>query len=58
MATVTGEPTTVAGVGRLLDVVLAGYSVVVFATLAGIVGAFLIERRAAESDASVQAPPL
>lgn len=49
MATVTGEPTTIAGVGRLLDVVLAGYSVVVFATLAGIVGAFLIERRAAEA---------
>lgn len=48
MATVTGEPTTIAGVGRLLDVVLAGYPVVVFATLAGIAGAFLIERRAAE----------
>lgn len=57
MATVTGEPTTIAGVGRLLDVVLAGYSVVVFAALAGIMGAFLIERRATESDASPQAPP-
>lgn len=57
MATVTGEPTTVTGVGRFLDVVLAGYSVVVFATLAGIVGAFLIERRA-ESDPAVQAPPV
>ncbi len=52
MATVTGEPTTVEGIGRVLDVVLGGYSVVVFATLAGIVGAFLIERRAAESDTS------
>lgn len=50
MATVTGEPTTIAGIGRLLDVVLAGYSVVVFATLAGVVGAFLIERRAGEAD--------
>lgn len=49
MATVTGEPTTVAGIGRVLDVVLAAYSVVVFATLAGIVGAFLIERRADEA---------
>lgn len=57
MATVTGEPTTIVGVGRLLDVILAGYSVVVFATLAGIVGAFLIEQRATESDASAQALP-
>lgn len=56
MATVTGEPTTIAGIGRLLDVVLAAYSVVVFATLAGIVGAFLIERRAAEASSS-ELPP-
>jgi voltage-gated potassium channel len=45
MATITGEPTTVPGIGELLDVVLAAYSVVVFATLAGSVGAFLVERR-------------
>lgn len=57
MATVTGEPTTIAGMGRLVDVVLAGYSVVVFAALASIMGAFLIERRATESDSSPQAPP-
>lgn len=55
MATVTGEPTTVPGIGRVLDVVLAAYSVVVFAALAGIVGAYLIERRAGE-DAAVAQP--
>jgi voltage-gated potassium channel len=49
MATITGEPTTIGGIGRVLDVVLAGYSVVVFAALAGFVGAFLIERRRDES---------
>lgn len=56
MATITGEPTTIDGIGRLLDVVLAGFSVAVFATLAGIVGAFLIERRAVEADAALPAP--
>lgn len=45
MATVTGEPTTVAGVGRVLDVVLASYSVVVFAALAASIGAYLLEQR-------------
>jgi voltage-gated potassium channel len=55
MATITGQPTTIAGVGRLLDVILAGYSVAVFATLAGIVGAFLIEQRTSEAEAASRA---
>jgi voltage-gated potassium channel len=46
LATVTGEPLTAAGgVARLVEVVLAVYSVVVFATLAGALGAFFLERR-------------
>lgn len=45
MVTITGEPTTVGGVGRVVDVVLGAFSVVVFATLAGAVGAYLVERR-------------
>lgn len=50
MATVAGEP--VGGVGwmRVLDVVLATYSVVVFATLAGSIGGFLLERGREERD--------
>lgn len=45
LATIAGEP--VAGAGgavRLLEVGLIAYSVVVFATLAGSVGAYLLER--------------
>lgn len=46
LATITGQPlgrdTTAA---RLADVVLSLYSVVVFATLAGMLGAFFLERR-------------
>ena len=45
IATITGEPTMLSGVARVIDVVLAAFSVVVFATLAGTVGAFLLERR-------------
>lgn len=56
MATITGEPTTLTGIGRMLDVVLAAFSVVVFATLAGSVGAFLLERRRAEVSASSAGP--
>lgn len=48
MATITGQPTTLDGAGRLLDVVLGSYSVVVFATLAGIVGAYLVEHKGAQ----------
>lgn len=44
MATITGEPTTLSGIAPIMDVVLAAFSVAVFATLAGTVGAFLLER--------------
>lgn len=50
IATVTGEPTgSKHGVAQVLDVVLALYAVVFFATLAGILGAFFIEQRHAET---------
>ncbi len=48
MATITGEPTTLSGIARIMDVILAAFSVVVFATLAGVVGAYLLEQRADE----------
>lgn len=45
LATIAGEPTgSDDGWNRLLEVVLIGYSVVVFAALAGSFGAFLLER--------------
>lgn len=54
LAATTGEPF---GRGepfaRLLEVALAVYSVVVFATLAGSLGAFFLEARASSTDASV-----
>jgi voltage-gated potassium channel len=47
LATATGEPMSASGgFVRLLEVILAVYSVAVFATLAGAVGAFFLERRA------------
>ena len=46
LATITGEPLTASGgFPRFLEVVLAVYSVAVFATLAGALGAFFLERR-------------
>lgn len=46
MATVTGEPlTATGGFARILEVGLAVYSVAVFATLAGALGAFFLDRR-------------
>ncbi|MDF2967903.1 MAG: hypothetical protein K0Q93_1681 [Nocardioidaceae bacterium] len=46
LATVTGEPPAADGaVARVLEVVLAIYSVVVFATLAGALGAFFLQKR-------------
>jgi voltage-gated potassium channel len=46
LATVTGEPLAADGaVARVLEVVLAIYSVVVFATLAGALGAFFLQKR-------------
>ncbi|WP_116709124.1 hypothetical protein [Actinomycetospora cinnamomea] len=51
LATVTGEPLSADdGVARVLEVVLAVYSVAVFATLAGAIGAYFLHARAAESD--------
>ncbi|MDQ4038703.1 MAG: hypothetical protein M3313_10255 [Actinomycetota bacterium] len=45
LATVTGEPLRASGaVARVLEVVLAVYSVAVFATLAGALGAYFLQR--------------
>lgn len=50
LATIAGEPLgRDDSFARLLDVVLATYSVVVFATLAGSFGAFFLEQRPARS---------
>ncbi len=47
MATVTGEPITgSAGVTQVTEVLLALYSVIVFATVAGSLGAYFLERKA------------
>lgn len=46
LGAITGEPTSSdTGVGQILDVVLALYAVVFFASLAGIVGAFFLDQR-------------
>jgi voltage-gated potassium channel len=46
LATVTGQPLTAeAGLARILEVVLAVYSVAVFATLAGALGAYFLDNR-------------
>jgi voltage-gated potassium channel len=59
LATVTGQPLTAeAGLARVLEVVLAVYSVVVFATLAGALGAYFLDERnraAASPEASAAA---
>ena len=48
LATVVGEPLTARGqLARVLDVALAVYSVAVFATLAGALGAYFLEGRGA-----------
>jgi voltage-gated potassium channel len=47
LATITGESTGAAhGVAQILDVVLAAYSVGIFATLAGALGAYFLEEQA------------
>lgn len=57
-ATVTGEPITGGnGVARVLEVVLALYSVVIFAAVAGSLGAYFLERRSEETSAA-RVPPL
>jgi voltage-gated potassium channel len=51
LATVTGEPLTApGGPARVLEVALAVYSVVVFATLAGAFGAFFLAERDRERE--------
>lgn len=46
LATVTGQPLTAdGGLARILEVVLAVYSVAVFATLAGALGAYFVDDR-------------
>lgn len=46
LATITGEPlSTRAGIAQVLEVGLALYSVVVFATLAGVIGAYFVDGR-------------
>jgi voltage-gated potassium channel len=46
LATITGQPLTAGhGAARFLEVVLAVYSVAVFATLAGALGAYFLENR-------------
>ena len=50
LATVAGEPIgSDDGLVRILELVLVGYSVVVFAALAGSFGAFLLERNQADT---------
>lgn len=53
LATITGEPTLGdTAIAKILDVVLALYSVVIFGAVAGSVGAFFIERRAEDARAA------
>ncbi|TQN42204.1 voltage-gated potassium channel [Blastococcus colisei] len=58
LATVSGEPLSAAGgFARLLDVALAVYSVAVFATVAGALGAFFLERNRPDLAATQPSPP-
>jgi voltage-gated potassium channel len=58
LLTTTGEPLgQAAPVAKVLDVVLGVYSVIVFAALAGMLGAYFLERRGADgTDAAVRPP--
>ncbi|GAA4743782.1 hypothetical protein GCM10023328_26760 [Modestobacter marinus] len=58
LATVIGQPLdTEHGLARFLEVALAVYSVAVFATLAGALGAYFLEnRRGAEADGAASRP--
>ena len=56
LATIAGEPTVGdTAVAKILDVVLALYSVVIFGAVAGSVGAFFLERRAEDEKAVARA---
>ncbi|SCG70392.1 hypothetical protein [Micromonospora halophytica] len=55
LATITGEPLTANDpFAQVLELVLAAYSVVVFGTLAGALGAFFLSRERAEARAAQQ----
>ena len=57
LATIAAEPLAAPGTpARVLEVVLAVYSVAVFATLAGALGAFFLTPSATEEDRRVPAP--
>lgn len=52
LATVSGEPLSAdSGLARVLDVLLAVYSVAVFATVAGALGAYFLDRNRTGQDA-------
>jgi voltage-gated potassium channel len=56
LATVSGEPLTAdGGLARLLDVALAVYSVAVFATVAGALGAYFLQSAARPAEPAVSA---
>lgn len=58
LATVTGEPIgQPGGFARVLEVLLAGFSVVVFATLAGSLGAYFLESRTGRPGSAGAAGP-
>lgn len=52
LSTISGEPLGATGWLRVLDVLLAAYSVIIFAALAGSIGSFLLERDRQEREAS------
>lgn len=57
LAAITGEPiASDAGIAQVLDVVLAAYAVVVFAALAGILGAYFLERKTEQHDRPTPQP--
>lgn len=56
LAAVAGEPLGVKGAAQLLEVALVLFSVVVFATLAGSLGAFFLERAPAGGPLALPAP--
>lgn len=50
LATITGEPISgSSGVKQVMDILLSLYSVIVFATVAGALGAFFFEKRAEQA---------
>jgi voltage-gated potassium channel len=55
LATVSGEPLSAdSGLARVLDVLLAVYSVAVFATVAGALGAYFLDRNRTDTDGAAR----